>query len=156
MVFGLMMTSLITSYYQALLAQGVCVGLGMGCLLVPSVGAPSTWFVKHRGIAIGIVTCGSAVGGVILPIMLQRLIKEVGFPWAVRTMGFISLATLSVSIALMRQRLPPRKRGAFFELKALREPEFAFYASGLLITLLGFYVFYNFIQAVSSLPQPQS
>lgn len=154
-VFGLMMTSLVKSYYQALLAQGICVGLGMGCLLIPSVGVPSTWFVKHRGIAIGIVTCGSAVGGVILPIMLQRLFDEVGFAWAVRTMGFISLATLSISISLMKQRLPPRKRGSFFELKALREPEFTLYALGLLVVLLGFYVFYNFIEAVSPFPIPR-
>jgi hypothetical protein len=36
-VFGMMMTSLCTEYYQILLAQGLCVGFGSGCLFVPSV-----------------------------------------------------------------------------------------------------------------------
>lgn len=142
------MTSLVKEYYQAVLAQGICIGLGIGCTLVPSVGIPGTWFVKHRGLAVGLVTCGSAVAGIVNPIMLERLFAKVGFPWAVRTMGFISLATLSVSITLMRQRLPPRKGGAIFEIKALREPEFVLYDAGMLATLLGFYVFFNFVQAV--------
>ena len=146
-IFGLMMTSLVKAYWQALLAHGICVGLGLGCLLVPSIGAPSTWFVKHRGLAIGCVTSGAAVGGVILPIALQRLILQVGFPWAIRISAFITLGTLSISLTLMRQRLPPRRRGAFFEFAALREPEFTMYIIGMSFSLMGFYQFYNFVQA---------
>ena len=146
-VFGLMMTSLITSYWQALLSQGICTGVGCGCLLIPSIGAPSTWFVKYRGLAIGCVTSGAAVGGVVLPIALQRLIVQVGFPWAIRISAFIALGTLSVSVTLMRQRLPPRRRGAFFEFRALKEPEFALYGIGMFFNMIGFYQFYNFVQS---------
>ena len=148
-IFGLMMASLVSKYWQALLAHGICVGLGFGCLLVPSIGAPSTWFIKRRGLAIGCVTSGAAVGGIVLPIAVQHLIIQVGFPWAVRTSAFIALVTLSLSFSIMRQRLPPRKRGALFEFAALREPELALYAVGMLTSLLGFYVFYNFVQSVS-------
>ena len=145
-VFGTMMTSLVNKYYQAILAQGLCIGLGAGCLLIPSVGAPSTWFAKRRGLAIGCVTCGSAVGGVVMPIMLHRLIGEVGFAWAVRIQGFLTLATLLVAIAIMRPRLPPRRGGrAIFEFSALREPEFALYCVGMLVAMMGFYVFYSFV-----------
>ncbi len=146
-VFGLMMTSLITSYWQALLSQGICTGMGCGCLLIPSIGAPSTWFVKYRGLAIGCVTSGAAVGGVVLPIALQRLIVQVGFPWAIRISAFTTLGTMSVSGMLLRQRLPPRRRGAFFEFKALKEPEFAMYAVGMLFNMIGFYQFYNYVQS---------
>ena len=34
-VFGFMMTSLCTQYYQVVLAQAICIGLGTGCLLDP-------------------------------------------------------------------------------------------------------------------------
>lgn len=148
-VFGLMMASLARAYWQALLSQGVCVGLGLGCLLVPSVGTASTWFQKRRGMAIGIVTCGSAVGGIVLPIICQKLLPSVGFGWTLRIMGFVSMATLSVSLAVMKQRLPPRKRGGFFAFGALKEPPFACYTFGMLIALLGFYVFLQFVQSVS-------
>ena len=80
-----MMTSLVQSHWQVVLSQGICIGIGMGCLLIPSVGAPGMWFQKRRGLAIGLVTTGSAVAGIIFPIALDRLIGEVGFPWAVRS-----------------------------------------------------------------------
>jgi hypothetical protein len=36
-VFGMMMTSICHTYWQIILAQGVTVGLGAGCMLLPSV-----------------------------------------------------------------------------------------------------------------------
>lgn len=146
-IFGLMMTSITTAYWQTLLAHGICTGTGLGCLLIPSIGAPSTWFIKYRGLAIGCVTSGAAVGGIVLPIAIQRLIVKVGFPWAIRISAFMTLATMSVSISLMHQRLPPRRRGAYFEFRALQEPEFALYAVGMLFNMIGFYQFYNFVQS---------
>lgn len=145
-----MMASLATTYWQALLSQGICVGLGMGCLLIPSVGTASTWFVRRRGLAVGLVTSGSAVGGIVLPIMCQQLLPRVGFGWTLRVLGFVSMATLSVSLAVMRQRLPPRKRGEIFAFAALRELPFALYCGGLMVAMLGFYVFLQFIQSVSN------
>ena len=61
-VFGLMMTSIATSYYQVLLAQGFCVGLGSGCLFVPSLAVVATYFTTKRALATGISVAGSSVG----------------------------------------------------------------------------------------------
>jgi MFS family permease len=43
-VFGTMMTSLGTQYWHFLLAQGFCVGLGAGCVFMPSVGVIPQYF----------------------------------------------------------------------------------------------------------------
>lgn len=64
-VFGLMMTSLSTQYYQVLLAQGVCMGLGSGCIFVPSVAIVATYFNRKRSYAIGIAASGSSIGEVV-------------------------------------------------------------------------------------------
>ncbi|ETN42787.1 uncharacterized protein HMPREF1541_01945 [Cyphellophora europaea CBS 101466] len=156
MVFGLMMASLARTYWHALLSQGLCVGLGMGCLLVPSVGTASTWFVRRRGLAVGIVTSGSAVGGVVLPIMCQRLLLRVGFGWTLRVLGFVALGTLSVSAIVMKQRLPPRRRGEVFAFRALGEAPFALYCAGMLVSMLGFYVFLQFVQSWAETTQVSS
>src|SRR3954466_16371502 len=49
-VFGHMMLSLCKQYWQVLLAQGFCVGIGAGCLFVPSVAILPTYFSKRLGL----------------------------------------------------------------------------------------------------------
>jgi MFS family permease len=61
-VFGLMMTSIATQYYQVFLALGVCVGLGAGCLFVPSVAIVATYFSTKRAAATGLTAAGGSVG----------------------------------------------------------------------------------------------
>jgi MFS family permease len=61
-VFGMMMTSLATKYYQVFLAQGLCLGLGSGCLFTPGISVVGTYFSTRRGLATGIAASGSSVG----------------------------------------------------------------------------------------------
>ena len=43
-------------------------------------------------LATGIAASGSSLGGVIYPIVLYKVLRKVGFSWAVRIIGFIALA----------------------------------------------------------------
>lgn len=61
-VFGMMMTSLCKSYYQIILAQGVCVGIGAGCLFIPSVAIMATYFSSKRAFMTGITNAGGSIG----------------------------------------------------------------------------------------------
>lgn len=47
-VFGLMMTSLATQYWQIFLAQGLCLGLGSGCLFTPGISLVGQYFSTKR------------------------------------------------------------------------------------------------------------
>jgi len=62
-VFGFMMLSLCTEFWQAMLAQGFCIGLGGGMLFVPSVAILPTYFSTKIGLAIGLAASGSSMGG---------------------------------------------------------------------------------------------
>jgi MFS family permease len=62
-VFGFMMLSLCTEFWQAMLAQGFCIGLGGGMLFVPSVAILPTYFSTKIGLAIGLAAAGSSMGG---------------------------------------------------------------------------------------------
>jgi len=66
-IFGLMMTSLATEYYQFLLAQSFCSGLGACALFLAANNCIGTWFDKKRGLVFGIVTSGSSISGTLLP-----------------------------------------------------------------------------------------
>ncbi|QDS75118.1 hypothetical protein FKW77_007424 [Venturia effusa] len=146
-VLGLVMTSLSTTYYQFMLSQGLCVGGGMSLFLVVSAGMPSTWFVRRRSIAVGLVTTGSPIAGVLYPILLSDLIPRLGFPHAVRILALISFTTLTASFFLLRMRNPPRTRSCLIEFRALRELAFALYTVGIFFTFLGWFNYYDFLES---------
>ncbi|KAE8146866.1 putative MFS monocarboxylate transporter [Aspergillus avenaceus] len=106
--FGLMMLSLSHEYYQVLLSQGLCCGIGSRFIYVPALSLVSTRFSTHRAIAVGIVTCGASIGGVIFPIIFIRLQPRIGFPWTMRVMGFIQLACSCVAVPLFTATAQPR------------------------------------------------
>ncbi|KAI9147459.1 Fujikurins efflux protein [Paramyrothecium foliicola] len=126
-VFGLMMTSLSTEYYQILLAHGICTSIGMSAIYVPATALVAGWFDKKRGMAYGIATSGSSLGGVILPIMISRLIPQVGFPWAMRAAAFLIMGLLIIANFTVASRLPPDPKpisrqiilGPFFDTKLM-------------------------------------
>jgi predicted MFS family arabinose efflux permease len=61
-VSGLMMTSLSTEYWQILLSQAVCTGLGSGLLGLTSVAVIPLYFSSRRMVATGIAATGSSLG----------------------------------------------------------------------------------------------
>lgn len=145
-VFGHMMLSLATEYYQALLAQAVCIGIGAGMLFVPAVAVISTYFNTKVAFAIGIAASGSSFGGIIYPIVLHKLIPQVGLPWAVRILGFMALATLIIPNCVMKMRVKPAKKRALVDLSAFREGPYMVYCIGSTIGFCGLYCFFFYIQ----------
>jgi acyl-CoA synthetase (AMP-forming)/AMP-acid ligase II len=87
-VLGFMMTSLCTTYWQLMLAQGVCIGLGSGQLFIVAVAIIPGWFSKYRALTTGLCAAGSAVGGIIYPIVFYRLQPMIGFGWACQAWDF--------------------------------------------------------------------
>lgn len=149
-VFGMFMTSLCMQFWQVMLAQGICIGLGSGCLFVPSVGIVTTYFTTRKALATGIAASGSSVAGVIYPILFDHLQPKIGFAWTTRVIGFIMLSSLVFAISVYRVRvLPPEKR-RLLDLHALREPPFALFSVMVFITNVGLYVPYFYIEAYAN------
>ncbi|KUI56044.1 Riboflavin transporter MCH5 [Cytospora mali] len=142
-VLGMFLMSISKTYWQLMLTQGLLTGLGGGIFFTPSLALVTTYFDKRRGIAIGLVTTGNAVGGIIYPLVVRQLIPKVGFGWTTRVIAFINLACLCVCLAFMRPRLPPRKSGAIIDWSAFREPVFNLFVGGWwLIMWANYYTFY--------------
>ncbi|KAH6646160.1 monocarboxylate permease-like protein [Truncatella angustata] len=146
-VFSIMMTSLAQDYYQFMLAQGILGGITSGLVLNPAMAATSQYFDKNRGAAIGLAIAGSSLGGVVIPLALSRMLanESLGFGWAVRIIGFISVALLAVACILVKERLPPRKK-EFFLLKAFAEKKYIW------VTISGFFLFLGMFTPYFFLP----
>lgn len=129
-MIGIFTTSVCTTYWQLFLAQGVCMGIGNGCLFCPALATVSTYFNKKRSLAIGMTACGSATGGLIFPAMARQLLPTVGFGWTIRAIGFVQLFGLVLANLGLKTRMPPRRTGALVEWAAFKELEYTFYAAG--------------------------
>ncbi|KAK3077429.1 hypothetical protein LTS18_010286 [Coniosporium uncinatum] len=142
-VFGIFMTSLASSYWQLLLSQGICQGLGNGLLFCPIVALVSTYFTTKKTLAISCAACGAATGGMVFPAIARQLLDKVGFAWTVRVMGFVALFNAIIALTFARTRLPSRSTGPIVEWSAFKDRTYSFYAVGTFLTFWGsFFAFY--------------
>ncbi|KAF2426260.1 MFS general substrate transporter [Tothia fuscella] len=146
LVFGHMMLSLCTKYWQVLLAQAFCIGGGAGALFVPGVAIISTYFNTRLAIATGLAASGSSLGGVLYPIVLHKLIPQVGFGWAVRIIGFIALATLLIPNLCMKVRVLPAAKRPLIDWTAFRSWDFMLFCVGGFVGFMGLYTIFFFSQ----------
>ncbi|KAF2210352.1 hypothetical protein CERZMDRAFT_16727, partial [Cercospora zeae-maydis SCOH1-5] len=133
LVLGMMLLSISTRYYQIMLSQGILVGICSGFLYIPSIALIPLYFKPRRGLAIGLATAGGSFGGIVYPIIFRRLLNEIGFGWATRTIAFISLLTLLVAVLLLRP-IGARSSRQLFDASALLElPYVSFLIAGFLL-----------------------
>lgn len=144
-VLGHMMLSLATQYWQVVLAQGFCIGLGAGLMFTPSVTVLQSYFSTRIGLASGIAAAGSSLGGIIYPIVLYRLVDEIGFAWSVRVIGFICLATLIPPVLFLRQRVKPPRARAMFDTTAFTDGGWLLFTLGCLLGFVGLYVMFFYL-----------
>jgi MFS family permease len=129
-VFGTFMTSLSQTYWQILLAQGLCTGLGNGFLLTPMMTLITTYFKRRLPLVMGIAACGSTTGGLIYPGMARTLLPTIGFGWTMRAMGFIQLGTFAIALVCGVPRQSPRKSGPIIDWSVFGEATFTLYLLG--------------------------
>ena len=150
-VFGLMMTSLGSEYYQFFLAQSVCSAIGVSAIFNSCASSVSTWFARRRSTAFGVISSGASIGGIIFPIMVERLIPRIGFAWTMRTVAFLILALLTLTNLTVRSRrihnarskplLPPLTP----MVQPLREPPFLFLVLAMFFFSFGTFLPFNFL-----------
>ncbi|EPS41904.1 hypothetical protein H072_4129 [Dactylellina haptotyla CBS 200.50] len=145
-VLGIMMTSLSTKYYQVLLAQGICIGLGTGCLFVPSVAVIAGYFTMKRSFATGLASTGGSIGGIVYSVAFRTLVDKIGFGWSTRFLGFLTMVLLAISLTMMKPLQFPAGPRSLLLPSAFKEPSYTLASVGLMVTFMGLYVPYFHIQ----------
>ncbi|ROT36354.1 MFS general substrate transporter [Sodiomyces alkalinus F11] len=167
-VLGQAMTSLATEYYQLVLAQGVCIGLGCGLTFLPSTAILSQYFRRRRALVIGLASTGSPLAGSLFPLIFSRLEPAIGFGWTTRVIALV-LLVLSIFPALfMRPResssssrahatptptptptpgpRPPRGMRSLVDESAFRDVPFLLVMTGGFFAFLTLYVAFFYIE----------
>lgn len=103
---GLACTYVMQKEWQLVLIWGVMIGIGSGLFLtVLSTQVANRWFVKRRGLALGILTAATATGQLILLPVLATLVDKYSWEAAVGLIFVLGLVMLVV-IALFMRNFP--------------------------------------------------
>jgi MFS family permease len=101
---GFAVASMAPNLWWFTLAQGIAIGTGSAATFAPLLADTSLWFVKRRGLAVGIFASGNYLGGVLWPPVVQHFIASAG--WRPTYLGigvFCLLAMLPLSLMLRRR-----------------------------------------------------
>lgn len=103
---GLTLTFVMEQEWQLLLIWGVMIGLGSGLFLtVLSTQVANRWFVKRRGLALGILTAATATGQLVLLPVIAIFIRDYSWRTAIGLILSLS-AIMLVVIALFMRSFP--------------------------------------------------
>ena len=107
---GLALTFIMESEWQLILIWGIIIGLGSGLFLtVLSTQVANRWFVKRRGLAVGILTAATATGQLILLPVLAALIER--YSWEAAVLLILALSIIMLVIIAILMRSYPRDIG---------------------------------------------
>ena len=90
--------------WQLLLFFGCLAGVGLATHDVVTLSTVATWYQKKRGLMTGVVKTGTAVGQVLVPILVTALITLYGWRHALFLLGIGAIVILVAVAQLMRRR----------------------------------------------------
>jgi predicted MFS family arabinose efflux permease len=130
-----------------MLAQGVLGGLANGLTYTPAVTVVNQYFFRRRPLAMGIVSSGSSLAGVIVPIALDRLLNRsnIGFGWSVRIIGFLMMALSIVACVSASPNAPKRRDGIPFLLRAWKNKAYSVQVAGMFLVWWAMFVPFFYI-----------
>ena len=110
LTIGLASTFIMRSEWQLMLIWGIMIGIGSGLFLtVLSTQVANRWFVKRRGLAVGILTAATATGQLILLPVLAWLVDT--YSWKVAILLIFVLGLLMIIFIAILMRNYPREMG---------------------------------------------
>ncbi|KAI1390587.1 MFS general substrate transporter [Hypoxylon trugodes] len=106
-VGGLLGAASCHTYGQFFATQSIVSAMGTGAIFMAGTTAVGTWFRARRGLALGLVSAGSALGAVIGTAVIPVLFDRIGFPWTMRAVALTYFVFMIVAIATTSRRQQP-------------------------------------------------
>ncbi|KAI8069172.1 major facilitator superfamily domain-containing protein [Gongronella butleri] len=106
---GLELASLSTEMWHLLLTQGVIYGIGCSIIFYVGMSTVALWFDKRSGLALGLASSGSCIGGLVMPFLITPLNRTLGAAWCYRILGIIALFICIIACILFKDKRPREK-----------------------------------------------
>ncbi|KAG0068642.1 hypothetical protein BGZ89_004346 [Linnemannia elongata] len=147
---GMIGASFAKSLSTLYICQGVILGVGSSLVYLPAVSCPAHWFERYRSIAIGVVVCGSGLGGLVLGPLTQYLITAVGVQWTLRIQGMLCLFGIGGSGMMLKtrvKRVPGQYKRVPMDFTICKEVPFLTLTMANFLTSLGYMIPFFFLSA---------
>ena len=109
---GFLAAALAPNIWLFALAHGIGLGLfGCSATFAPLVADTSLWFVRRRGIAVGICASGNYLAGAVWPPIVQHLVETQGWRTAYGVLAVVCAVTLPLLALALRPRPPAAVAG---------------------------------------------
>ena len=105
---SLLIASFANSVALLVVFQGLFLGIFGGNLFTTTILWLPNWWDQRRGFATALIFAGSAVGGIVWPIIFTQLLDKTGFRWTLRTWALIQLIVSGSAVMCLA---PGRKPG---------------------------------------------
>ncbi|HET9492055.1 MAG TPA: MFS transporter [Methylomirabilota bacterium] len=106
---ALALTGHVTTLWQYYLAFGVLAGAGIAGIQMPAAAVVSRWFVRSRGVAMGIISAGASASAIVFYPLNTWLIVTFGWREALAIFGLL-VAVVTIPLAAFFYRDPPDTR----------------------------------------------
>ena len=97
---GMILSGFATNTWQLILFYSIFVGIGDTVLYITCVAVVSRWFTKKRAFAIGIITTGVPLSGLLTNPLTASLINNFGYRHALFSLGGIMLIVLLAAFVM--------------------------------------------------------
>jgi MFS family permease len=99
---GMILCSRVNALWQFYIFFGLLLGVGMGVSFTPPMAITSKWFVKRRGLALGIVAVGIGIGTIVMPPVITYFISAYGWRTTYLIVGLIAWIILISAAFILR------------------------------------------------------
>ena len=142
LVLALFLASRVQSVEALYATYSIGIGLGVGLVYVPSVGAVQPWFGANRALASGIAIAGIGAGNIAGPLLAAWWIEALGWRGAYVALSLFVLVVGGVAAALLRTKQSSslqRQEGVALSV-ALRTRAFWLLFASLVFSCVGLFV----------------
>lgn len=159
---GMLLSSFVAYNLDVLFfTYGVMYGLGASFAYTPSLAILGHYFKKHLGLVNGIVSIGSSIFTVFMPIIMKHVIDNYGLEWLFRllalfTFGIALCGLLFKPIPLVIIKTPRENKSikpllfSILNIQIWKNKKYTFWALSMPVALFGYLVPYVHIQSLIS------